>query len=844
MAFIGIHNHLHLGSNLRIRDATNKIDEALKYAHDIGHKGFIVTDHESVSAHLEVLKFYDTVKDDWGGFEEWKWGFGNEIYLCPSWVTSENAKENIYPHFILIALDAEGHKGIRELSTKAWVNNSFMSVMMRVPTYYSDLEEMMSKYKGHIVGSSACLGGSLPRHILKYQQDQSDQTWNECLDWIEYMIEMFGKDYFFLELQPGETDEQHFVNKMLIRLSEVTGVNYLISTDSHYTRKEDREVHKIFLNSQDGDREVDSFYATTYIMSEEEIHSYMDEYLGFDVVQKGIDNTMLIYDKLTCYDLRRELEIPYLPFDTREPSYELYKKYVDKVPLFKDLYESKYDADRHLLRRLTEYMEIDENYRTDEGYFKINEALSYLLISSDKMKVRWSAYLLQVADYVQLAWDCGTLVGPGRGSGVGFCLLHMLGITQINPMLEKTKTYPARFLNPERASVLDIDLDVCGFSRGIIVDALKKKYGQDRVSKVLTYQTEKSKSAILTAARGSGIDNDTASYIASLVVFDRGQPRTLHQMYYGDDENDPVPEFVKEMNSHPKLWEVAQKIEGLCSGAGSHAGGVVIADKPLTDTTALMKTNSGDIVTQNDLHACEDESLIKIDLLCIDALDKMQATLNLLLKAGKIEWQGDLKSTYEKYIGVYTLERDDIEMWKLLWNHKVISLFQMEKESGKQALALAKPTSVDDLATINSVIRLMAQEKGGEMPLQKYARYHEDITLWYKEMDDYGLTQDEQDILKDILGVSCGICEAQELLMVLVQHPKIGGFSLGWSDKLRRAVAKKRPKEFLQLEKEFFENAKEKHLSEKLTNYVWYQLVYQQRGYGFDILDPLHRKAA
>lgn len=841
MSFIGIHNHLASGSNLRLRDTTNKIDEVLNYAHDLGHKGICITDHESISAHLEVMKFYETVKEEWDDF---RIGYGNEIYLCPSWVTEENKNDNIYPHFILVALDEEGHKGLRELSTKAWVNNSFMHVMMRVPTYYSDLEEIMSKYKGHIIGSSACIGGSLPRHILQYMQNKSEDTWQECLTWIEYINNIFGDGYFFLELQPGVTEEQKYVNQILRNMSEETDVPYIISTDAHYLKKEDREIHKIFLNSQDGDREVDAFYATTYVMSEEEIHSYMDDYLGYDDVQKGIDNTMLIYDKLQFYDIRRELEIPYIPFDIREPNKELYEKYVDKVPLFKDLYESTYDSDRHLLRRLTEYMETDENYRTEEGYFKINEALSYLLISSDKMNVRWSAYLLQVADYVQLAWDTGTLVGPGRGSGVGFCLLHMLGITQINPMLEKTKTYPARFLNPERASVLDIDLDICSWARDKVVQAIKDKYGNDKVSKVLTYQTEKSKSAILTAARGLGIDNDTASYIASLVVFDRGQPRTLHQMYYGDDENDPVSEFVNEMNSHPDLWKVAQKIEGLCCGAGSHAGGVIIADKPLTDTTALMRTNSGDIVTQFDLHGLEDVSLIKIDLLCIDALDKMQATLDLLVKAGKIEWQGSLKDTYEKYLGVYTLERDAIDMWKLLWNHKVISLFQMEKESGKQALALAKPTSVDDLATINSVIRLMAQEKGGEMPLQKYARYHEDISLWYKEMEEYGLTQEEQDILKEILGVSCGICEAQEYLMLLAMHPKIGGFSLGWSDKLRKAVAKKKPKEFMQLEKEFFENAKEKELSEKLTKYVWYQLVYQQRGYGFDILDPLHRKVA
>ena len=226
--------------------------------------------------------------------------------------------------------------------------------------------------------------------------------------------------------------------------------------------------------------------------------------------------------------------------------------------------------------------------------------------------------------------------------------------------------------------------------------------------------------------------------------------------------------------------------------------------------------------------------LIKIDLLCIDALDKIYETLMLLLEDGVIEWQGSLKATYEKYIGVYTLERDSEEMWKMLWDHKVLSFFQMEKESGKKAIALSKPHSVDDLATLNSVLRLMAQEKGAESPLNKYARFKSDINQWYEEMTSMGLSEEEQDILKDILGTSYGICEAQEYLFLLVMHPKIGGFSLAWADRLRKAVAKKSPKDFEKLQYEFFENAKEKNLSNKLVQYVWFVLIYMQRGYGFN----------
>lgn len=833
MSFFGIHNHTAQDSNLRLRDSINKIEDMIDYAHELGHKGIVFTGHESITSHLDALKYYNSKKDleDWDGF---KVALGNEIYLCNESVNAENIGQNRYPHFILVALDETGHKAIRELSSKAWTENAFMHVMYRVPTYYSDLEAALQTYKGHLVGSTACLGGALPYRILQYRQTFDKDIWQSCIQWVEYMNEIFGKGYFFLELQPGETEEQIYVNQCLINISEQTGTPYVITTDAHYLKKEDRVIHKTYLNAEDGDREVDDFYATTYVMSEAEIHSYMDSYLGEEVVQKGIDNTMLIYDMIQDYQLTKDLEIPYIPMNTQEPDEILYNKYKSSIQLLEEFASSQYDSDRHLVREIISYIDTDEYYQNDEAYFKINECLSYIKDSSEKMRVRWSAYLLQVADYVDLAWKAGSLVGAGRGSGVGFCLLHILGITQINPLRENTQTFPWRFLNPERASVLDIDIDIMSSMRDTVIQALKNQYGEDRVSKVMTLSTEKSKSAILTAARGLGIDNDIASYIASLVVFDRGNPRSLRQMYYGDDDNAPVAEFVREMDSYPELWETAQKIEGLVCGVGSHAGGVIIVDKPFTESTALMRTKSGDVITQFDLHMCEDCSLIKIDLLCIDALDKIYETLMLLLKDGVIEWQGSLKKTYEKYVGVYTLEREKEDMWEMLWDHKVLSFFQMEKESGKQAIALSKPHSIDDLATLNSVLRLMAQEKGAESPLQKYARFKNNIQEWYDEMTEHGLTQEEQDILKSIIGVSYGICEAQEYLVLLTQHPKIGGFSLAWGDRLRKAVAKKKPKDFLQLEKEFFANAEEKNLSKNLINYVWNVLISTQRGYGFN----------
>jgi len=829
--FFGIHNHTAAGSNLRLRDSINRVSELIDYYYELGHKGLVITEHESISSHLDALNYYKEMKDRCGDF---KVALGNEIYLCPSYVTAENIGNNIYPHFILIALDELGHKGIRELSTLAWTKNAFMHVMYRVPTYYSDLEDMLKTYKGHIIGSSACLGSMIDRKLLEFRDTGNFKIIQECKQWINAMNTVFGKGYFFLELQPSYQSDQIFVNKYLIKLSKETNTPYIISTDAHYLKKEDRFIHKAYLNSQDGDREVDEFYEATYVMSEKEIHEYMNESLGEEAVQLGIDNTMLIYNKIKDYDLNKDLEIPYIPLKEILPNKILYNKYFRKIPLLKDFFYSDYPSDRHMITKMLEAIDKDVYYQSPEAYEKINECLSYILQSSEKNKVRWSAYLMQVADYIDIAWATGSLVGAGRGSGVGFCLLNILGITQINPLREKTATFPWRFLNPERASVLDIDIDIMSCMRDKVIQSMKDIYGEDRVCKVMTLSTETSKAAILTAARGLGIDNDIASYIASLVIFDRGQPRSLHTMYYGDTEHPASAEFKREIDKYPELWRVAQKIEGLVSNVGSHAGGVIIVDKPITESAALMRTKAGDVITQFDLHDCEKVSLIKIDLLCIDALDKIYETLMLLLEDNKITWQGTLKDTYEKYLGVYTLERDAEEMWKLLWNHKVISLFQMEKDSGKQALALTHPKSVDDLAVINSVIRLMAQEKGAEAPLSKFARFKSNIQLWYQEMDEAGLTKEEQKILEPVLKTSYGICESQEKFMQLVQLSECGGFNLSWADRLRKAVAKKSPKDYDVLTKEYFKATEEKGCSKNLCNYVWNTLIAMSRGYSFN----------
>ena len=804
LMYVGLHNHTDQGSNVRgFLDSTITVKKLLEYTHQLGHKGVAITDHDNIGAHVEALKQMDNFKSD-ESWKDYKLILGNEIYLCSKKQILED-KDYHFWHFILLAKDAIGHKQIRELSTRAWVENSFTYVNIRTPTYYEDLFEVIEENRGHIIASTACLGGRLAYLILQaYNDNPIEPNLTGVKKWLKRMDDCFGHGNFFLEMQPSIQEAQDIVNNTILTLSEELDIPFIISTDSHYPSKEDRPIHEAFLKSNEDsgkEREVGDFYATTYIMSEEEIHSYLDEKIGVDNVNLGINNTELIYNQVEDYTLFANLEIPYEPSDLTEPDEDLVLKYGKYIPHLQEFANSDYNGDRHLVREIVNRIEKDaEELANKETYEAIDTCLESIKMSSEANKSHWSAYLLQTRDLVNACWEVGSMVGPSRGSGLGFILLYILGITQVNPLREEVPTFHWRFLNPKRVSPLDIDVDFENKYRDDVIAYLQNKYcgddiraGRRRVMKVQTLLTMKAKNAIQTACRGLDIPVEDAQFLSSFIGQERGIQYTLKQVYYGDEENNipPNTEFVNLMNSekYKDVWKVAQDIEGLISGVGSHAGGVILSATDVVDHAALMKTASGDIITQFNLHDAEKCSLIKWDLLSIDALQKEHVCLNLLLEDGRIEWQRDLKSTYDKYLNVYTIDRDNPEIWKMINEHKIMSFFQMEKQTGYQALAIGQPKSLVDLSALNSVMRLMAPYPRAETPLERFGRFNKDISLWYKEMEQYGLSKHDIEVVKKYAEKSHGLLPNQEDFMQAVQDPEIGGFDLLWADKLRKSIA-------------------------------------------------------
>ena len=829
-----LHNHTDY-SNETLRDCINTVQSLMDLAVELGHECVAITDHETISSYIKAEKYYKKIKEKHPDFKLIR---GNEIYLTRNGLTAKNfnKEKDRYFHFILLAKDLEGYKQICQLSTRAWQRSYMSRRQRRRPTYYQDLKDIVKPNQGHLIASSACLGSQLDKFLLRYMDTEDEEYFKTAKKWCLYIEDIFGHGNFYLELQPSNNKEQIFVNNKLIQIANDLKIPYIITTDSHYGRPEDAPIHEAFLNAQEGDREVKSFYASTYMMKDEEVRDYL-KYLSDEEIEAAYEAIREIKDKCEDFSILKPLKIPSLPwrqfdeFTSEEITY-----YHKKMPAMGNFILSQYKADNVLIDALINGIKRHPDLQNDKAYKALNECLEMTWNSSQVNNAQWSAYFLNLQHIIDECWNAGTIVLPARGSGAGFVLLYALDIIQINCLREKTLMYPWRFLNPARVSVLDIDVDIEGVRRAQTLEHLRKVYGENRVSNVATFKTEKSKSAIQTAARGLGIDVDEASYISNLIPAERGQVYTLSQTYYGDEENGIAPNqsFINEVNKYPKLWEVAKKIEGLICGQGIHAGGVVFTDEDFTESSALMRAPDGTIITQFELHDLEDVSMIKMDLLSVEAADKIHTCLDLLVENGYVKKYPTLRETYENAIGVYKINRADEKMWNMVQNHEIVSLFQMEQQSGVRGIALTHPRTVDELAVLNSVIRLMATEKGAESPLDKYARFRNNPSDWDKEMIDMGLTEEERKIMHRELDISDGLSITQEQFMKLVQLPECGGWDLQFADKLRKSIAKKNPKEYDALTKQFFENVKEKGLSEKFCNYVWNIEIALSRGYGFN----------
>lgn len=838
---IGLHNHVDEGSNIRIRDCNIKVENLIKRANEIGWHGVAITDHESVSAHINAIQTVKKLKEKEKLPKDFKLILGNEIYLVDSLEeVRDNYKsgETKFYHFILLAKDLQGHRQLRELSSTAWHDNYFRTgIAERVPTIKNELERVVKKNKGHLVASTACLGGEFANLVLKFMENHTNEVREEIQKFIYWCKDVFGEDNFFIELQPSlETQEQITFNKIALEIAKKYNVKWIITTDSHYLTKEDRLLHKSYLNSQEGEREIDDFYGSTYLMTEEEIKGYMS-YMNPDDIQQAFDNTMSIGDMIEEYDLYHPVIVPQIT----PPAFELEHLFApayDQFEYIKNFAYSDEEQDRYLLKLVEEGFRKKlwtDNLTKEDFYIalsRINIEFSELWEISKTINNNIPSYYITTRKIIEIMWNEGdSLVGTARGSVTGFLIAYLIDITQVNPL--KWNLPHWRHLHKERPELPDIDIDSQQSRREQILTALKSYFGEDRVLNICTFGTEGSKSAIQTASRGLGIDNDTAQYIADLIPVERGKNWTLSECLYGDEEKGykPIREFINEVAKYPNLLEVAISIEGLVNKRSIHASGIYIFNNHYVEQNALMRAPNGTPTTQWSMEDSDYAGGLKVDALTIQALDKIRLTMDMLIKKQSIYWQGNLKDTYDKYLHPDVLDYDTTNMWKMIGNNEITDLFQFDTEVGLVAAQKVKPMNLWELAITNSLMRLMADS--GEQPVDTYVKFKRNIALWYQEMESYGLTQEEIVVLEKHLLFVYGVADTQEIVMELGMDSQIANFSIKEANKLRKGISKKKAKVIEEAKQMFFSKGKENNTSEALLNYVWYVQIARQLGYSF-----------
>ena len=414
MSYFNCHTHT-MYSNIRLLDCINRPDKLIDKAIELGLSGIAITDHECLSAHMEVNQYANKIKEKYPNF---KVALGNEIYLV------DERKSGIkYYHFILIAKDEIGHKGLRELSSTAWYNSYNDRNMERVPLTKEELSNIMSRYKGHIIATTACMGGELSTAL----NEKNDEKVSK---FIKYCLNVFGDD-FYIECAPSTSEEQCLTNKALYQVSKKYNIPMVVGTDAHYLTKEDRFIHKSYLNSKNGEREIDTFYEFTYLMTKEETESLLLKSFTIDTVRQILNNTHLIQNKIQDYNLERTQIIPKVEVTDypKSSSWEW-----DMYPVIRELLVSDNIQERYwvneCIKKLQE-MNLDGNNEYTKRLEIEADIIKYI---GEKLNDCLFAYFNTFKHYIDLFWECGSIVGPGRGSATGFLSNYLLGITQLDPI--------------------------------------------------------------------------------------------------------------------------------------------------------------------------------------------------------------------------------------------------------------------------------------------------------------------------------------------------------------------------------------------------------------------------
>ena len=615
------HTHSDWGSNLRLLDCISRPKDVVARAIELGYSGVSITEHESVTSHIEYMRIIKEHKKNGTLPKDFKIAYGNEIYMVNS-IEDCRARRERYHHFIIVAKDRYGHEIIRRLSSKAWGQSFFTGKMRRCPISKEQVKEIMEEYggKGHVQVSTSCLGNEISSHILECVKSGSIISKQAIHNYIKFCKEVFGEENVYLEIQPNDDEEQVTYNKFMYTLSKAYNLPIQITNDVHYIKKEHRPIHASFLNSREGDRETDLFYKTCYMMTIEEMWDYCKDYLTEEQFSEAILNTQKFIQEVEDYDLFHDTIVPEKNISNENWSVQhLLRDYYKEYKYIEKYAYSKYDQDRYFLAEVEKGILNKGIEITEEVLDRLNKEMTELWLISERLGQRLSSYYNLVQYLVEIIWRI-SVVGTSRGSVAGWYSAYLMDIHQMDCFKYNLHQY-WRHINSDKVSLPDIDLDASSDKKAQILAEVKRELGEENVLNVLTLKTEKTKSAILTVMRGIGVNNDVAQYIASLIEQERGFLFSLEDTWYGNEEKERKPntQFINEINQLSEKTGIDVKealfmIEGIVSGYGSHACALNIYNDGYIKQNSLMLAPNGLPITAWTYHDSEEVGDLKVDL--------------------------------------------------------------------------------------------------------------------------------------------------------------------------------------------------------------------------------------
>ncbi|MFY9268161.1 MAG: DNA polymerase III subunit alpha [Candidatus Manganitrophaceae bacterium] len=755
--------HLHLHTQYSLLDGANQVDPLIEQAQKFGMPAIAMTDHGNL---FGAIEFYSKAKK--AGIKPI---IGCEAYLAPrsrfdkEGVGAEDDYNDIggsnpYYHLILLAANETGYKNLMKLLTIANLEGYYYKPRID--------KEVLRKHASGLIGLSACLRGEIPYLMARGYEKEALAAAGEYQ-------EIFGKENFYLEIQDNGLEPQRVANKQLIDLAKKTGIPLVATNDCHYLHKEDARAHDIMLCLQTG-KTVNMPNRMRFETQQLYFKSPQEMIKAFGEVPAAINNTLEIAEKIHLDLQFGNFHLPnyQIPAGTTRENYLGSLAVEGLARRF-----SRMKVDRLKLRPLYE------------------ERLTKELDVINKMG--YAGYFLIVWDIINYARTSHIPVGPGRGSAAGSLVAYALAITDIDP-IEYGLIFE-RFLNPERITLPDIDMDFCMDRREEVIRYVTEKYGPDHVCQIITFGTMAAKAAIRDVARVLELPYAEADKLAKLI------PNTLNISL--DEALAQEPRLKQAAEGDPKIGEVidlAKRLEGLARHASTHAAGVVISDEPLVESVPLYRGSKGETVTQYAMGDIEKIGLVKFDFLGLRTLTVIDHAVRLVNEKG------------ERTLQISQVPMDDPETYKLLGSGETTGIFQLESAGMRDLLVKMKPESFEDIVAILALYRPGPIGSGMVEDFIKRKRGQTKI--------HYELPQ-----LADILKETYGVIVYQEQVMKIANV--LAGFSLGEADLLRRAMGKKKPEEMAAQKARFIEGAKKNDIPNEKAVKI-FDLMEYFAGYGFN----------